>query len=51
MSIPTIAAIVLAERLSKGLGLLSGAHPCVGLVSLEDYLKELEDYNITTCEL
>lgn len=48
--IPTIPAIVLAERLTKGDEMTAGAYPCVGLVSLEDYLERLEAYAITTVE-
>lgn len=39
--IPTIPAIILAERLARGTLQLSGAMPCCGLVSLDDYLAEL----------
>ena len=44
--IPTIPAIVLAERLAKGEAMPVGAHPCVGLVALEEYLSELRNYTI-----
>lgn len=49
--IPTIPAILLAERLAKGHAMKAGAYPCVGLVSLKDYLKELEAFSITTYEV
>jgi len=53
--IPTIPAIVLAEKLAQmqpgEKEMERGAYPCVGLVSLKDYLKELEAYNITTYEM
>lgn len=48
--IPTIPAILLAERLSKGKRLKPGAYPCLGLVKLEDYLAELRPYGIETFE-
>lgn len=50
--IPTIPAIVLAEQLATSSApAVAGAYPCVGLVSLESYLKELAAYNITTCKV
>lgn len=42
--IPTIPAIILAERLAKGEALPAGAYPCVGLVSLEAYMAALDAY-------
>ena len=48
--IPTIPAIVLARRLATGEMVRSGAYPCVGMVSLEDYLHELEAPPISTYE-
>lgn len=39
--IPTIPAIVLARKIATGKNMTSGAFPCVGLVSLQEYLKEL----------
>lgn len=42
--IPTIPAIVLAERLVKGKKITNGACPCVGVISLEDYLNELTQH-------
>ena len=43
--IPTIPAILLAERLSRGTFMLRGAMPCVGLVTLADYLEALRPYD------
>ncbi|ESQ74230.1 saccharopine dehydrogenase family protein [Asticcacaulis sp. AC402] len=49
-NIPCIPAIVLARKLcEKGPGLPAGAYPCVGRVSLDDYVKELEPFEIKTC--
>lgn len=48
--IPTIPAIILAERLSRGMLQLVGAMPCCGLVGLEDYLNELCAYDIAVFE-
>ncbi len=47
--IPTVPAILLARRLyEKDPSLAAGAYPCVGLVSLEDYLEALKPFNIKT---
>jgi len=46
--IPTVPAIVLAKRLAHGQIGDRGAKPCVGLVTLDDYLGELRDYPIRT---
>jgi hypothetical protein len=44
--IPCVPAILLAKRLWEGAPFKPGATPCVGLVSLEDYLGELEAFDI-----
>lgn len=44
--IPTIPAIILTEKLIKGNLKIRGAMPCVGLVSLNEYLNELKNYCI-----
>jgi hypothetical protein len=44
--IPTIPAIVLAKKLVRKEIELSGAMPCVGLVSLDEYLQTLQHYHI-----
>lgn len=44
--IPTIPAILLAERLASGEELPTGAYPCMGLVNLEDYIAELKPLKI-----
>ncbi len=46
--IPTIPAIVLAERLVRKTHVPRGAMACVGLISLEDYLEELKGRSITS---
>ena len=48
--IPTVPAIILAKKLWAGEDLPSGAYPCVGLVSLSDYLDELSAFDIETVE-
>ena len=40
MNVPCMAAVALARKLAGGLA-ATGAMPCVGLVSLEEYLAEL----------
>lgn len=44
--VPTIPAIVLVKHLISGKLRQTGAIPCVGLISLEEYLVELGDENI-----
>lgn len=46
--IPTIPAIILAKKLANGKINEIGAKPCVGLVTLDEYLNELKDFNIQT---
>ncbi|PRC90757.1 saccharopine dehydrogenase family protein [Solimicrobium silvestre] len=44
--IPCGAAIALAHKLSRGDKLPHGAMPCMGLLSVEDYLAALQNYDI-----
>jgi len=44
--IPTIPAIILAKKLASDELLETGAKPCVGLVSLDEYLNELKEFNV-----
>ncbi len=46
--IPTIPAIILAKKLYNGSFKQKGAMPCVGLVSLQEYLDELKGFEIET---
>lgn len=46
--IPTIPAILLAERMSRGAFKQTGAMPCLGLVDLESCLEQLSDRAVTT---
>ena len=47
--IPCVPAILLAKRLYENdAALTPGARPCVGLVQLEDYLAELQRFDIAT---
>jgi hypothetical protein len=44
--IPCVPAILLARSLARGEEMVRGAYACVGLVSLEDYARELRGYRI-----
>lgn len=46
--IPTIPAIVLAKKIARGESLKTGAYPCVAMVTLEEYMQELQGMPITT---
>ncbi len=46
--IPCVPAILLAKRLACGEKLVTGAYPCMGMVSLEEYLEELARFNVRT---
>lgn len=45
--IPTIPAIILAKKIINGQMSLSGAMPCVAMVSLEEYLDELREFEVS----
>lgn len=44
--IPTVPAIILARKLATGELEYTGASACVGMVSLKEYLAELQEFNI-----
>lgn len=46
--IPTVASALLAKSLLRGAGPKPGARPCFGLFSLEAFLEEIADLQITT---
>lgn len=46
-NIPCMAAVALARKLAVNQLTARGAMPCVGLVSLDEYLAELKDFDIT----
>ncbi|WP_417453867.1 saccharopine dehydrogenase NADP-binding domain-containing protein [Kiloniella sp.] len=48
--IPTIPAIILAKKIIRDENVPSGAMPCVGLVNLNEYLKELAPFHIRIFE-
>ena len=45
--IPCIPAIVIARRLARGESLGSGASPCVGMMTLEEFSDATRDLAIT----
>lgn len=46
--IPTMAAVLLALKLSRGESVPTGARPCVGLFSLSEFASEFARWGITT---
>lgn len=46
LNIPTIPAIVVALKLCRDSLDTRGAHPCIGLVTLDEYLERLQPLNI-----
>lgn len=48
--IPTIPAIIIAKKIIDQKISLKGAMPCVALVTLAEYLKELEEFDISVFE-
>lgn len=49
--IPCIPSIILAKKLVSGRLQIKGAMPCVGLITLEEYMAELRDLNISQYKL
>ncbi|MBN8530307.1 MAG: saccharopine dehydrogenase NADP-binding domain-containing protein [Alphaproteobacteria bacterium] len=48
--IPCMPAVVLAEKLVSGVDFVAGAYPCVGLVTLEEYMLGLNGLAIAAGE-
>lgn len=48
LNIPCIPAILIATRLADGSLTVRGAQPCIGLISLHDYLSALSKFSIST---
>jgi hypothetical protein len=48
--IPCVPAVVLAQKLVAGEVLPAGAYPCVGLISLAEYMAELQDFKVQLLE-
>ncbi len=46
--IPCVPAIILARKLAQGQLAGAGAMPCVAMVALKEYLRELERFSITS---
>lgn len=46
--VPCIPSILLAQRLARGAAIAPGARPCLGLITLDDYLGALEGLDIST---
>lgn len=44
--IPCVPAIILARKILSGEWATSGAVPCMGLITLDEYMKELETFAI-----
>lgn len=48
--IPIIPAIVITKKIISGQFSTRGAIPCVGVISLEEYLEELKHFKVSTYE-
>jgi len=44
--IPCVPAILLSKKIMQAKLYASGAMPCVGIISLDEYMKELEGFAI-----
>ena len=44
--IPCVPAIILSKKIISGKLHASGAMPCVGMITLDEYMKELEGFSI-----
>lgn len=49
-NIPCMAAVALTRKLASGLQRLRGATPCIGLLTLDEYLAELAGLDIRVSE-
>lgn len=49
--IPAIPAVVLVKKILNASFNIRGAFPCVGLITLEEYLEELKTLKVKTIEL
>jgi hypothetical protein len=48
--IPTVPAVILAAKIIGGIFARTGAMPCVGMITLQEYLEELAHLKIKTHE-
>lgn len=46
--IPTIPSVIMVKRMLAGETFAAGAMPCVGMITLQEYLDELKMFNIKT---
>ncbi len=44
--IPCVPAIILSKKIIEGTLPINGAMPCVGMITLSEYMKELEGFSI-----
>lgn len=49
--VPTLAATALVRKLASGSLKCTGARPCTGLLSLDDFMKETEGLDIQMMEV
>ncbi|MNE80075.1 hypothetical protein D3C80_1766170 [compost metagenome] len=49
--VPTLAAAALVRKLARGALVRSGARPCMGLLTLEDFMLETEGLDIQMREI
>lgn len=49
-NIPCMPAILIARKLARGVTLVSGARPCLDLITLEEYLAALDGLDITVID-
>jgi hypothetical protein len=48
--IPTVPAVVLASKIIAGTFVRTGAMPCIGMITLREYLNEIEHLKVKTYE-
>lgn len=48
--IPTVPAVILAQKIVAGTLNVRGAMPCVGMVTLKEYIDQLRTFNIKAYE-
>lgn len=49
-NIPCMAAVALARKLASGTLSSRGARPCIGMITLDEYLAELQEFDISISE-
>lgn len=48
LNIPAVPAIVMAKKIANGQITQTGAYPCIGFITLDDYLDALSQFDIDT---